>query len=170
MSILGNGDIASVLPERDDLLFFASGVSNSQEMDPAAYRRELELLLEQPRDSHIVYFSSLSVLNGTGMYIDHKRRMERIVSEQKVFDTSTIVRLGNIAWGTNPHTFINYLREHPEAPVRDEYRYIVDREEFLYWINLIPAWSCEMNIPGRRMKVQEAIDEYGYTGLPIRKV
>lgn len=161
--IIGNGDIASVLPERDDLLFFASGVSNSQELRETEYQREIDLLSEQPRDAHIVYFSSLAVLSGTNRYVQHKRAMEARIKTQ--FATYTIVRIGNINWGTNPHTLINYLRAHPEAPIRDEYRYVVDQDEFLYWIDLIPAWSCEMGIPGKRMKVKQIKDEYGYIGL-----
>jgi len=156
--ILGTGDLASVLPERDDLLFFASGVSNSGEIQESEYQREIDLLLDQRRDAHIVYFSSLGVLDGSSRYYQHKRDMEAMVKEN--FPVYTIVRLGNIDWGTNPHTLINYLKEHPKAEVRDEWRYIVDQNEFLYWIGKIPEWSCDMNIPGRRMKVQEIYDEY----------
>lgn len=164
--MVGKGDIASVLPERDDLLFFASGVSNSQETDIEAFRRESALLLEQRRDTHIVYFGSLAIFYANTPYTEHKRQMECLVKTQ--FDRHTIIRIGNITWGDNPHTFINYFREHPETEVRDEYRYVVDQPEFLHWINLIPAWNSEMNIPGRRMKVQEAIDEYGHIGISTR--
>lgn len=155
--IVGNGDLASVLPEREDLLFFASGVSNSQETRWGEYQRERDLLLEQPSDAHIVYFSSIGVLNGVSRYYEHKRSMEVLVKEN--FKRYAIIRLGNIDWGDNPHTLINYLRAHPEAEIRDEWRYIVDKDELLHWINLIPDWSCEMNVPGRRMKVQEIVDE-----------
>lgn len=161
--IIGEGDIASVLPDRDDLLFFASGVSNSQETREAEYGRELDLLLEQNPDAHIVYFSSLAVLDGTSRYIQHKREME--VTVKREFDSYTIVRIGNITWGTNPNTLINYLRAHPEAERRDEYRYVVDQDEFLYWIGKIPEWNMEMNIPGKRMKVEQIYDEYGRIGL-----
>jgi len=156
--IVGSGDIASVLPERDDLLFFASGVSNSSETRESEYQREIDLLLEQDNTQHIVYFSSLAVLDGTSRYIQHKREMERLV--KMCFLDYTIVRIGNITWGNNPHTLINYLRANPDAEIRDEYRYIVDEDELLYWISLIPKWSCEMNIPGKRMKVKEVHDEY----------
>lgn len=161
--IVGNGDVASVLPERDDLLFFASGVSNSQETNPAEYLREMDLLLKQPHEAHVVYFSSLAVLTGgVSRYVEHKRQMESVVSSE--FPRHTLVRIGNITWGTNPHTFINYMRGQrergEELEVRDEFRHVVDQDEFLYWVNLIPPWNAEMNIPGRRMKVQEAIDEY----------
>lgn len=45
--IIGNGDVASVLQDRDDLIYFASGVSNSQETRGSEFRREKDLLFEQ---------------------------------------------------------------------------------------------------------------------------
>lgn len=161
--IIGNGDIASVLPDRDDLLFFASGVSNSQETNGAAYDREANLLREQDYYKHIVYFSSLATLYANTYYARHKRKMEEFVKEH--FNDYTIVRIGNITWGNNPNTFINYynncVKERRPFAIKDEYRYIIDKEEFLHWINLIPKWSCEMNIPGKRMKVADIIKQYG---------
>ena len=156
--IIGNGDIASVLPDREDLLFFASGVSNSQETRESEYHRERDLLLEQPRDAHIVYLGSLAVFYSETRYTAHKRSMEAIIKHN--WSRYTILRLGNIAWGDNPHTLINYLKAHPEAEIRDEYRYVIDKDEFLHWISLIPSWNCEMNCPGRMLKVQDIVKEF----------
>jgi hypothetical protein len=156
--IIGHGDIASVLPDRKDLLFFASGVSNSQETRDSEYRREVDLLKKQDHSKHIVYFSTLAVFYGNSEYVEHKKYMETLI--QLEFDMYTIIRIGNITWGKNPHTLINYLKAHPDAPIKDVYRYIVDKEEFLHWIDLIPDWYCEMNIPGRMMKVKEIKEKY----------
>lgn len=156
--IIGHGDIASVLPDREDRLYFASGVSNSRETRKSEYEREKRLLLSQDKYRHVVYFSSLSVLYTDTLYAQHKLRMEKLVKEN--FKHYTIVRIGNIDWGTNPNTLINYLRAHPEAEIKDVFRYIVDKQEFLYWVGLIPSWPCEMNVPGRRLKVWEIVDEY----------
>ena len=165
--IIGSGDIASVLPERDDLLFFASGVSNSREDRESEYNREEDLLLEQPREAHLVYFSSLAALNGIGRYFDHKRHMEALV--QAEFRRYTIIRIGNIAWGDNPHTLINHMRARVQRgeplDIQDVWRYVVDQDEFLHWIDQIPDRSCEINIPGRRLKVKEIADEYAYVGI-----
>lgn len=155
--VIGNGDIASVLPE-SDLLFFASGVSNSQCEDEAQYRREVDLLLGQPRDAHIVYFGSLAVFYSDTRYTRHKLDMEATVREN--FPHYTIMRIGNITWGDNPHTLINYFNDHPNAVPRDEERYVIDKDEFLHWIGQIPDWNCEMNITGKRMKVKEIKDGY----------
>lgn len=156
--IIGDGDIASVLPHSDDLLFFASGVSNSQETRESEYQRDEALLLKQDRSKHIVYFGSLSIFYSDNRYSNHKIRMEHFV--KTLFPRYTILRLGNISWGNNPHTIINFLRANPDAPIEDVYRFVINEEEFLYWINLIPEWNCEMNCPGRRMKVQEIVDKY----------
>lgn len=156
--IVGNGDIASVLPNNDDLLFFASGVSNSQCTDEAEYEREIKLLFEQPKDKHLVYFSTLSIFYYDTRYTWHKRVVENAIKTN--WPDHTIIRIGNITWGNNPHTLINFFKAHPDAPIRDEWRYVVDKEEFLHWVNLIPGFSCEMNIPGKRMKVKEIVDEY----------
>lgn len=158
--IVGQGDIASVLPD-SELLFFASGVSNSREDRESEYQREVELLADQDRTKHIVYFSSLGVLHDDSEYLRHKRAMEMLIKEG--FPAYTIVRIGNISWGKNPHTLINFLRAKINAgekfEIQDVYRYVVDKEEFLYWVSLIPEWSCEINIPGRRMKVREIVKE-----------
>jgi hypothetical protein len=160
--IVGNGDIASVLPNRKDLLFFASGVSNSKETRESEYQREQDLLLKQDPFKHVVYFGSLSIFYLTSRYTWHKRQMEQLVKD--TFRNYTIIRLGNITWGTNPHTIINYMRNRAKngepLEIRDEYRYVVDKDEFLHWIDLIPEWLCEMNIPGQRMKIQEIVDKY----------
>jgi len=158
MPIIGNGDIASVLPDREDLLFFASGVSNSQETRENEYQREEDLLLKQDQWNHFVYFSSLAIFYSDTRYTKHKLKMEKRVKEK--FPIYTIIRLGNITWGKNPNTLINYFKVNSKAEIKDEYRYICDKEEFLHWINLIPKWSCEMNIIGKRMKVVEVVKEY----------
>lgn len=167
MPIIGHGDIASILPNKKNRLFFASGVSNSQEKRGSQYTREKNLLLKQDRKSHIVYFSSLAVLYGHNRYTQHKREMEELVKQE--FPRYAILRLGNITWGTNPNTLINYFRRQLKAgkpiKIQDTYRYIIDQDEFLHWINLIPDWSCEMNITGRRMKVREIVDEYCRIGI-----
>lgn len=159
--VIGNGDIASVLPE-SKFLFFASGVSDSQETRHEEYQREIDLLLRQPRNAHIVYFSSLAIFYADNIYTQHKLQVERILKNN--FKKYTIIRLGNITWGKNPHTLINFLRNQRKEGIplliKDEFRYITDKEEFLHWISLIPNWNCEINITGKRMKVREVAREY----------
>lgn len=158
-AIIGGGDIASVLHRVDPkgLTLFASGVSNSQETDENAYQREERLLLSQDQKAHLVYFSSLSVFNPRTRYSEHKKRMENHV--RYFFRRHTIVRLGNITWGVNPNTIINSFRNKllsgEKLVVQDGYRHLVDKDEFIYWLNLIPTWNAEMNITGRRIKISD---------------
>ena len=160
--IIGNGDIASVLKDKEGMCYFASGVSNSQETRESEYQREKDLLLKQDRRLHLVYFGSLSIFYQNERYQQHKREMEAMVTEN--FPHRCIVRIGNITWGNNPHTLINTLRGHvarqEPLEIKDVYRYVVEKEEFQYWIGLIPKWNCEMNIPGARMKVGEIVKKY----------
>lgn len=160
--IVGNGDIASVLTDKPDWVFFASGVSNSQENRESEFRRERELLLEQDPSKHLVYFSSLSIFYSDSKYAHHKRKMEKLV--KATFANHTIVRIGNITWGSNPHTIINYFKGQKargeRLVIQNTYRYVVDQEEFLYWVNMAPDFSCEMNITGRRLTIKQIVDEF----------
>jgi hypothetical protein len=165
--IIGHGDIASVLPDHPNRIYFASGVSNSQETRIEEFTREIDLLREQDREKHLVYFSSLAIFYANTPYTRHKKYMEVEIASS--FADYTIVRLGNITWGTNPHTLINYFRNkvanHESIEIREEYRYIVDKDEFLHWIDLIPDWNCEMNITGQRMTIKEIVNKYVYLGI-----
>jgi hypothetical protein len=146
--ILGHGDIATALHDREDVTFFASGVSDSNTTDPEPYQRELQLLMSQPKDKHLVYFSSLCIYYSKTEYARHKRIMENTVRNH--FNSYTIVRIGNIDWGKNPHTLINYLKAHKYAEVQKVYRHIISFKEFQYWMALIIVpGKNEMNIPGR---------------------
>ena len=160
--IIGNGDIASVIKDKKGLLFFASGVSNSKEGKESEYQREKDLLLSQDRSKHLVYFGSLCIFYSNSRYANHKRQMEELV--KKNFPHYTIFRMGNITWGKNPHTLINYLKARAGAGrpliIRNTYRYLVDKEELLHWLDMIPKWNCEMNITGQRLKVSRVVDKY----------
>lgn len=159
--ILGKGDIASVLTDREDRLYFACGVSNSRETRESEYQREIDLLMSQDKKRHLVYFGSLSIFYTDTRYAQHKRRMENLIKGN--FRRYTIVRIGNITWGSNPNTIINFFRNELKAGrelvIKDAYRYVVDKEEFLYWINMIPDWNCEMNVTGRRMSIKQIVEE-----------
>lgn len=162
--IVGNGDIATVLREIElkPYLYFASGVSDSQETNEAEYEREKALLMSQDKSKHLVYFSSLCVFYSGTRYAQHKLSMERLIAS--FFTSYTIVRLGNIDWGKNPNTIINFLRNRYKngepIEIRDATRYVIGKEEFHHWIKLIPPWSCEMNFTGVPMRVSEIIKKY----------
>ena len=156
--IVGDGDIASVIPDRADRTYFASGVSNSKEAREYQYKMEMDLLLSQNKDKKLIYFSSLSIFYANNRYTQHKLFMERLIKNH--FDRYCIFRLGNITWGSNPNTIINYLRSHKRAKLQDTDRYLIDKEEFVHWINHIPEFNCEMNLTGHKMTVKEIYKKY----------
>lgn len=167
--VIGNGDLASAIIDREDVIFFASGVSNSRCSDPAKFKREENLLKQQPRHMHLVYFSTLSIYYNHSPYVAHKKRMEQLVKD--LFYSYTIVRIGNISWGTNPNTLINYLKANPNAEIQNTYRHIVDKEEFQYWLQMIPVKQRnEMNVPGRRIWVPDLADLIKYLGNEFHKL
>lgn len=162
--IVGHGDIASVIPDREDFLYFASGVSNSQETRESEYKREISLLMKQDSSKHIVYFSSLSVFFNSTRYTQHKLDMEKLV--RKHFKEWTILRLGNPVWCQNPVHLIPFFKQKIKNKepfeIWDTYRYALEKEEFLHWLRMIPTWNCEINIPGIRMKVKDIVKKYCY--------
>lgn len=160
--IVGHGDIASVLIDRADRLYFAAGVSNSQETRESEYQREWDLLMAQPKGAHLVYFSSLCVFYSNNRYARHKREMESLVRVR--YAVSAIVRLGNITFGTNPHTIINHLRARHAAglplDIQDVQRVVHTVDDLRFALALIPAWPCEMPVPGRLLTVRQIVNEF----------
>lgn len=164
--IVGNGDISSALIEggldRDDVTFFASGVSNSKCSSPQQFNREFDLLREMPRQTHLVYFSTLSIYYGFSPYIAHKKKMEQWVRIS--FDSYTIVRIGNINFGVNPNTLINYItdciRRKKQFDIQRVYRYILDKEDFIHWMKMILVKERnEMNITGQKIWVPDLVEK-----------
>lgn len=158
--IIGHGDIAGAILDRLDRLYFASGVSNSVSATEPEYARERRLLLDQDRSAHLVYFSSLCVYGATTRYAQHKREMENLV--ERHFPAHTLIRIGNITWGSNPHTLINHLRavhQRGEQPdLRPVYRYPIHLDEFRECLRL--ECGGEIDLIARRMTVAEIYQEY----------
>ena len=142
--IVGKGDIASILNDREGAIFFASGVSKSTETDESKYRREMELLDKQDRTKCLFYFSSISVDDiekvGGNNYLQHKVRMEMLIKSN--FQNYNIIRIGNISWGNNPNTFLNYIKNKikngEQVEIKDEYKYIIDKEQLILLTDNLP--------------------------------
>ena len=141
--IVGRGDIASILNDREGAIFFASGVSNSTETTQSEYWREIQLLDKQDKNKCLFYFSSISVDDMSKIeneYLMHKRRMELLIKSN--FKNYNIIRIGNISWGNNPNTFLNYIKnkiKNGEAvEIKDEYKYIIDKEQLLLLTDNLP--------------------------------
>lgn len=116
--VIGTGLVArafSTLDGDNGVNVFASGVSNSGELRASAFQRELNLLegwLGRP--GRLIYFSTCSLFDPTQQdspYILHKKRLEEQV--RLAHGDHLIIRLPNLVGrSNNPHTLINFMRDH----------------------------------------------------------
>lgn len=160
MSIVGSGDIAKVLNDREGAIFFASGVSDSRCNDDARFIREIELLDSQFSGKCLFYFSTISIYYTKSPYTIHKEFMETLIKIK--FPNHNIIRIGNIDFGTNPNTFLNALRAKKAKgepfELFDEYRYLISKEELLLLTDNLPLTGRnEINVFGRMAKVKDLI-------------
>jgi UDP-2-acetamido-2,6-beta-L-arabino-hexul-4-ose reductase len=160
--IIGKGSIAKVLTDRDDIVFFASGVSNSSCVDEKEYEREFNLLKTIPIDKHVVYFSNLGIYYKKDRYTQHKIDIEEYIRNHYL--SYTIVRIEVCEWVKTPHTILNVfksqLNQGIEPVIQDTTRYVLSLSEFLYWVNLIqPGVRNEMNILGRKLTIAQIVNE-----------
>lgn len=113
--IIGNGLIASAIErcDNEDVVLFASGVSNSVNPDMYDFKREDSLIRQSiPHNKLFVYFSTVSIHDESVCqkpYIRHKLDMERVV--QRLADKYLIIRLPNvIGMGGNPNTLFPFFK------------------------------------------------------------
>lgn len=114
--IIGNGILANSLRQidNDDVVLFASGVSNSLEIRSSEFEREKNLLEETIKnypEKKLVYFSTCSIYDSSkkhSEYVLHKLNIEEIIHENCL--KYAIFRIGNaVGKGGNEHTLINFL-------------------------------------------------------------
>jgi len=156
--IIGNGSLAKLLDNVPNAVLFASGVGNSQCNDKAEFERESKLLqkIRLGKFERIVYFSSLLCERPTNPYYYHKLSMEALIS--RVFRGQyMIIRIGNIWECTNPNTFINYLRSHHDAEIKDEYRYMVHASDINQAITEWIGIKDRISLYGEALKVKECL-------------
>jgi hypothetical protein len=160
--IVGRGDIASVLNDREDAIFFVSGVSNSNETRESEFMREIELLDKQDKTKCLFYFSSITVddISKNSQYLEHKRKMELLIKSN--FENYNIIRIGNITWGSNPNTFINYIKNKKSkgesVEIKDEYKYVIDKEQLVLLTDNLPTnGQNTICVFGRMAKVAELV-------------
>lgn len=114
--IVGNGLVANLFrnDDRENVVFFASGVSNSLETEKSAFLREENLLrktIEENLDKIFIYFSTCSIYDSSkndSLYVNHKLKMERLVED--LCAQYLILRVSNaVGKGGNPNLLLNYL-------------------------------------------------------------
>jgi len=115
--LIGNGMLASYFENylsNNGVLIFASGVSNSSQIDEKEFARERKLLEKNLKDNNgklFVYFSSCSIedseLKDTPYHI-HKKNMEQVIKNNS--NNYLILRLPNVVGnGGSKSTIINFL-------------------------------------------------------------
>lgn len=114
--IVGKGLIASLFTDsdREDVVFFASGVSNSLETRESEFLREENLILDTIAENPgkiFIYFSTCSIYDSskTGSdYVLHKLKMEQLIKNR--CSKYLILRVSNaVGKGGNPNLLMNYL-------------------------------------------------------------
>lgn len=114
--IVGNGLIASLFTECDqeNIIFFASGVSNSLETKKEEFLREENLIkktIAENPNKIFIYFSTCSIYDSSkaeSQYVLHKLKMEQIIIQ--LCPQYLILRLSNaVGNGGNPNLLMNYL-------------------------------------------------------------
>lgn len=130
--VIGQGLLAkrfSNYRDNDDIIIFASGVSNSGNTTQSEFDREETLLrnsIQNYTDKTFVYFGTCSVYDSSftqSAYVRHKLAMENIVRLHT--GSYHIFRISNLAGKTgNPHTVLNYFVSH-----------ILNEDPFHLWAN-----------------------------------
>jgi nucleoside-diphosphate-sugar epimerase len=111
--VIGDGLIANAVRNVDfgrPVLALASGVSNSQEVRPEAFCRELELVkdaISRNPDLHVLYFSTCSVVGVSTPYTLHKLRMERLV--ESTANSYHVFRLPQVVGLVKNRTLVSYF-------------------------------------------------------------
>jgi nucleoside-diphosphate-sugar epimerase len=118
--VIGNGMVATRFAsykDDDDFVIFASGVSNSKNTDPTAYKRETDLLqtvIEKNKTKTIVYFSTCSLYDPGEMkspYVLHKIKTEYYLQNNAA--SYYIFRVSNLVGkSANHNTILNFFKYH----------------------------------------------------------
>lgn len=145
--IIGKGLIAQSLQNIDshDIVYFASGVSNSLETKESEFLREFQLLeatIKENPTKKLIYFSTLSIEDKSKQespYVLHKKALENYI--QNNCSHYIILRIGNIIGnGGNPNTLFNFMRTKIEGNQKFSVhtkakRFLIDIEDIKHFLN-----------------------------------
>ena len=115
--VVGTGLLATIFKAyktSDEVLIFASGVSNSKETNQEAFNREIDLLkttIASYPKAKIVYFSTVSITDPSvnkSAYVQHKLTIEEYIKATAA--QYLILRVSNVVGAKgNPNTIMNFL-------------------------------------------------------------
>lgn len=153
--IIGKGTIAQLLNKfsnREDVIIFASGVSNSLENDENEFQREINLLyqtINNIKENQIfVYFSTINIFDPSlqeNRYVLHKKNIEKIITSylKKIIIIRTPIL---IAQSNNPNLLVNYLIYH----IRNKLEFVVFINAYRYFINYIDFMNITETIINKK--------------------
>jgi len=131
------GSSMSSLSNNEDIIIFASGVSNSKEINENEYLREFNLLKTFiGTEKKLIYFSTCSVLYEClqpSKYIIHKKHIENFIKNN--FKNYIIFRLPNVVGrAVNKHTSFNFFKNNlinnlPINVEKNSTRYFIDVDD-----------------------------------------
>jgi nucleoside-diphosphate-sugar epimerase len=148
--IIGNGMLASCFQkiENSQTTFFCSGVSNSTIEQKSEFMREEKLLLSMPKESLLVYTSTLSIYFNSNPYQIHKLKMEELIKDK--FKNHLILRVGNLVgknqkqWQLLP-SLINQIKN-GSIKIKKCKRDILDTSDYVDIVALILNEKGTFNI------------------------
>ncbi len=122
--VIGNGMLANAFSSYvadDDVVIFASGVSNSKTENLSDLEREVNLInkvkFEMSSESYFIYFSTVSIEDPdlfNTHYVIHKKNVENLIKDN--FKNYIIFRLTNVVGKTNnQNTVFNFLKSRIES-------------------------------------------------------
>jgi nucleoside-diphosphate-sugar epimerase len=154
--IVGKGLIAHQLVDyknSEEVLIFASGVSNSAELKKENFLRELDLIKSFANTEKVfIYFSTCSIFdqsNANSLYVKHKLEVEQFIHSN--FNRHIIIRLPNmIGLSQNPHTFFNFfyhsIKEGNQITIqKNAVRYFMDVEDLPLIMKMIISEESSIN-------------------------
>jgi len=147
--IVGNGQLAQTFQKisHQDIVVFASGVSNSSCQEEREFQREETLLLstlEKHKDKKFIYFSSCALSADAyelNEYYRHKQRMENLIKQYS--NNYYIFRIPQLFGDLKKHkTIINYfynciINQVPFSVYNDAYRYVIELNDLCKIVDYI---------------------------------
>ena len=176
--VIGNGLVAKgfkVYEKNENVIIFASGVSNSTEKRKKEFEREFSLLKTLKINNEVlVYFSTCSIFDQSlknTPYVLHKKEMENYITNN--LKNYIIFRLPTLVGDTsNPNTLFNFfynkiLSGESIPAYKKAFRYLVDIDDIS---KLLPQiiddeknWKKSINVvfkkPLSTLKIIEVIEK-----------
>ena len=146
--VIGNGMIANRFmnyKNDENIIIFASGVSNSKDKTEENFKREFTLLKQTIKDNpgkQLVYFSTCSIDDQdlkNAPYVVHKIEIEKFIKDNVA--GYHIFRISNLAGvSNNPYTLLNFfvfniLHQHPFTIWKKASRNIIGIDDMFSLVN-----------------------------------